>query len=168
VYGFIRQSGGNIRILSTPGKGTNVRFIVPMTDPARPPQPARQRHRHADTSRLVLLVEDEPEVRKVIRQQLTELGYPVLEAANGLEAGPCSKPSRTSPARLRHRDARPRRRELAARPASCARAAHPADHRLRHRRPRRGTGHPDPAQTLRPRRPRRALAALDHPETPAP
>jgi CheY-like chemotaxis protein len=45
----------------------------------------------------VLLVEDEPEVRKVIRQQLTELGYPVLEAANGLEAGPCWKPSTTSP-----------------------------------------------------------------------
>ncbi len=39
VYGFIRQSGGNIRILSTPGKGTNVRFILPMTD-ARPAPPA--------------------------------------------------------------------------------------------------------------------------------
>jgi hypothetical protein len=73
-----------------------VRFIVPMTD-ARPrpppPRPAPRRQRH----RLVLLVEDEPEVRKVIRQQLTELGYPVLEAANGLEARPCSKPSTTSP-----------------------------------------------------------------------
>jgi hypothetical protein len=40
----------------------------------------------ANGNRLVLLVEDEPEVRKVIRLQLTELGYPVLEAANGLEA----------------------------------------------------------------------------------
>ena len=91
VYGFIRQSGGNIRILSTPGAGTSVRFIVPMTAPPAPAaSPARQTTTitttTTDTSRLVLLVEDEPEVRKVIRQQLTELGYPVLEAANGLEA----------------------------------------------------------------------------------
>jgi PAS domain S-box-containing protein len=88
VYGFIRQSGGNIRILSTPGKGTNVRFIVPMTDA---PAPAQATASHPATSisnenRLVLLVEDEPEVRKVIRQQLTELGYPVLEAGNGIDA----------------------------------------------------------------------------------
>lgn len=88
VYGFIRQSGGNIRILSTPGKGTNVRFIVPMTAaPAvRPAAPPPETIDLAAESRLVLLVEDEPEVRKVIRQQLTELGFPVIEAANGFEA----------------------------------------------------------------------------------
>lgn len=88
VYGFIRQSGGNIRILSTPGKGTNVRFIVPMTDTpaAAPAVPPPETIDLAAESRLVLLVEDEPEVRKVIRQQLTELGFPVIEAANGFEA----------------------------------------------------------------------------------
>ena len=88
VYGFIRQSGGNIRILSTPGKGTNVRFILPMTDarPAPPAPLAPAPPPAVNGSRLVLLVEDEPEVRKVIRLQLTELGYPVVEAANGLEA----------------------------------------------------------------------------------
>ncbi|MEN9427837.1 MAG: hypothetical protein RLZZ220_2186 [Pseudomonadota bacterium] len=88
VYGFIRQSGGNIRILSTPGKGTNVRFILPMTDarPAPPAPVAEAPPVTANGNRLVLLVEDEPEVRKVIRLQLTELGHPVLEAANGLEA----------------------------------------------------------------------------------
>ena len=88
VYGFIRQSGGNIRILSTPGKGTNVRFIVPMTDaPTATPAPPRGAPALEGTDcRLTLLVEDEPEVRKVIRQQLTELGFPVIEASNGLEA----------------------------------------------------------------------------------
>jgi PAS domain S-box-containing protein len=88
VYGFIRQSGGNIRILSTPGKGTNVRFIVPMTDApsATPAAPAPESIDLAAESRLVLLVEDEPEVRKVLRQQLTELGFPVIEAGNGFEA----------------------------------------------------------------------------------
>ncbi|KAB2965432.1 PAS-domain containing protein [Zoogloea sp.] len=88
VYGFIRQSGGNIRILSAPGKGTNVRFIVPMTDapPATPAPPRHAAARDGNEQRLTLLVEDEPEVRKVIRQQLTELGFPVIEASNGLEA----------------------------------------------------------------------------------
>jgi PAS domain S-box-containing protein len=88
VYGFVRQSGGNIRILSTPGEGTNVRFVLPMSPPAgaapvRAPRPsATTRAVHGP----VLLVEDEPEVRKVIRMQLTALGYPVLEAENGQEA----------------------------------------------------------------------------------
>ena len=88
VYGFIRQSGGNIRILSTPGKGSNVRFIVPMSAPPGPPpataHPAGGNAGNA--ARLALLVEDEPEVRKVIRQQLTELGFPVIEASNAFEA----------------------------------------------------------------------------------
>ncbi len=88
VYGFIRQSGGNIRIVSTPGRGTNVRFILPTTDaPATTPAaPQPETIDLAAERRLVLLVEDEPEVRKVIRQQLTELGFPVIEAANGIEA----------------------------------------------------------------------------------
>ena len=88
VYGFVRQSGGNIRILSTPGKGTNVRFVLPMTQPAAsPPSPqAAAQPLPAYEGGPVLLVEDEPEVRKVIRMQLTELGYPVIEAGDGVEA----------------------------------------------------------------------------------
>jgi CheY-like chemotaxis protein len=88
VYGFVRQSGGNIRILSTPGKGTSVRFVLPIAvaqTPAKPP-PATGRAGHAAPHGPVLLVEDEPEVRKVIRMQLTSLGHPVIEASNGVEA----------------------------------------------------------------------------------
>jgi CheY-like chemotaxis protein len=88
VYGFVRQSGGNIRIHSTPGEGTSVRFVLPATSaPAEAAAPAAT---GAKAGRLhgrpVLLVEDEPEVRKVIRLQLTALGHPVIEAANGVEA----------------------------------------------------------------------------------
>jgi PAS domain S-box-containing protein len=88
VYGFVRQSGGNVRIVSTPGKGTNVRFVLPMTAaPAAAPiltdrAPAGAPFRDGP----VLLVEDEPEVRKVIRMQLTALGHPVIEACDGVEA----------------------------------------------------------------------------------
>ena len=88
VYGFVRQSGGNIRVKSLPGEGTTVTFVLPRTD-AVAPDPAELRH-GADThdvqKGLVLLVEDEPEVRRVIRLQLSALGYPVLEASNGPEA----------------------------------------------------------------------------------
>ena len=88
VYGFVRQSGGNIRILSTPGRGTHVRFVLPtaaaaVTAPERA-TPATARARALDGP--VLLVEDEPEVRKVVRMQLTSLGHVVIEAADGVEA----------------------------------------------------------------------------------
>ncbi len=88
VYGFVRQSGGNIRILSTPDKGTSVRFVLPV---AQPTSPTGTRVKPTITrcpqiSGPVLLVEDEPEVRKVIRMQLTTLGFAVLEAADGVEA----------------------------------------------------------------------------------
>lgn len=88
VYGFVRQSGGNIRILSTPGRGTHVRFVLPtaaaaVTAPERA-APATARARALDGP--VLLVEDEPEVRKVVRMQLTSLGHVVIEAADGVEA----------------------------------------------------------------------------------
>ncbi|WEN41332.1 Sensor kinase CckA [Thauera sp. GDN1] len=88
VYGFVRQSGGNVRIRSTPGLGTHVRFVLPVADPhersAAPLHigPALQPALDGP----VLLVEDEPEVRKVLRMQLTGLGYPVIEAADGVEA----------------------------------------------------------------------------------
>jgi PAS domain S-box-containing protein len=88
VYGFARQSGGNIRILSTPGKGTSVRFVLPAAQPAAAAAVGSERTagRGARATGPVLLVEDEPEVRKVIRMQLATLGYAVIEAADGVEA----------------------------------------------------------------------------------
>ena len=88
VYGFVRQSGGNIRILSTPGSGTNVRFVLPKAEPPAPavtPAP-RARSGTAGGGGLVLLVEDEAEIRRILRLQLGELGYPVIEATNGVDA----------------------------------------------------------------------------------
>ncbi|HPR06703.1 MAG TPA: ATP-binding protein, partial [Denitromonas sp.] len=88
VYGFVRQSGGNIRVRSTLGKGSTVTFVLPRTDPpAAATDDIRANVAEASTARPpVLLVEDEPEVRKIIRMQLTELGYPVLETDNGAAA----------------------------------------------------------------------------------
>ena len=87
VYGFVRQSGGNIRILSTPGNGTNVRFVLPKAEaPSPAPAPAARTRVPVASGRLVLLVEDEAEIRRIVRLQLGELGYPVIEAASGIDA----------------------------------------------------------------------------------
>ena len=88
VYGFVRQSGGNIRIRSTPGCGTTVTFVLPraeaLADAGREDDTAGAAH--SPPKGPVLLVEDEPEVRRIIRLELAALGYPVLEAGDGPEA----------------------------------------------------------------------------------
>jgi CheY-like chemotaxis protein len=88
VYGFVKQSGGGIRIASTPGQGSTVSLLLPaIVDAAATlddtPLPASLGGRGGG---LVLLVEDDPDVRRIVRMQLTDLGHPVLEAENGPEA----------------------------------------------------------------------------------
>ncbi len=82
VYGFARQSSGQVRIHSTPGVGTTVRLYVPVADVAMeaadgPVGPAPP----AGDGQTVLLVEDEASVRLLIGEVLQELGYAVVEAA---------------------------------------------------------------------------------------
>ncbi len=89
VYGFTRQSGGAIRFASRPGKGTTVSLYLPCaavgsteTVPVRASLPSPPDL----TGHLVLLVEDDPDVRKVVRNQLASFGCLILEAENGHEA----------------------------------------------------------------------------------
>ena len=88
VYGFVKQSGGSAKISSSPGKGTSVTLLLPgmRGDDAVLDLPETSDNLRSDTEKLVLLVEDDPDVRKIVRRQLTDLGYPVLEAENGPEA----------------------------------------------------------------------------------
>jgi PAS domain S-box-containing protein len=99
VYGFVRQSGGNIRLLSTLGQGTHVRFVLPCCpaatptacdeNPAHSPPPMAHFCKAPQTpwpAGPVLLVEDDPQVRKVIRMQLVGLGCGVIEAEEAKEA----------------------------------------------------------------------------------
>lgn len=88
VYGFIRQSGGAVEIDSAPGRGTVVSLWVPVAPgEARPPaQEPQQASGPLAEQALALLVEDDPEVRKVVRRTLIGLGFAVLEAENGSEA----------------------------------------------------------------------------------
>ncbi|OWW18634.1 PAS-domain containing protein [Noviherbaspirillum denitrificans] len=87
VYGFAQQSGGALRIRSAPGEGAVVSLLLPATEkvpaPTAEPDAVSTRSR---TSPLVLLVEDDADVRQVVRRQLVDLGYMVVEAADGREA----------------------------------------------------------------------------------
>jgi len=86
VYGFVKQSGGGIRIRSRQAVGTSIALVLPCAHGGK--------HAFDDVEtmpvdlngRLVLLVDDDPEVRKIVRMQLSSLGCSVLEAEGGAEA----------------------------------------------------------------------------------
>ncbi|HYD60962.1 MAG TPA: PAS-domain containing protein [Noviherbaspirillum sp.] len=87
VYGFAQQSGGALRIRSAPGEGAAVSLLLPATEkPSMPAAEPALTSSRARTSPLVLLVEDDADVRQVVRRQLLDLGYTVVEAADGREA----------------------------------------------------------------------------------
>ena len=87
IYGFAKQSGGGIMVRSEPDKGT----VMSLALPAHHETPEEQAPYNTETvisrsGQLVLLVEDDPDVRQVIRNQLLDLGHPVLEADNAAHA----------------------------------------------------------------------------------
>ena len=88
VHDFVKQSGGAIRIESQLGQGTTVSLWLPACEAGDelplPTEPAEDVAR-ADQG-LALLVDDDQEVRKVVRRSLLELGFAVIEAADGTEA----------------------------------------------------------------------------------
>ncbi len=86
AHGFARQAGGALRIRSAPGQGSTVLLVLPRCHPEAEEPLADGALPVAAGGQLVLLVEDDAEVRRVVRQQLVALGYPVLEADNGAQA----------------------------------------------------------------------------------
>jgi signal transduction histidine kinase/ActR/RegA family two-component response regulator len=90
VFGFAKQSGGHVKIYSEPGQGTTVKMYLPRyigsdravnAIPAPSPEiPAGRREE------IILVVEDEPDVRQVSAEALRELGYTVVHAGTPGEA----------------------------------------------------------------------------------
>ncbi len=89
VFGFVKQSGGHIRIYSEVGIGTTIRLYLPRaasaaSAPADPPTvevlPA------AESGEVILLVEDDADVRESVVVNLRRFGYQVLVASDGPEA----------------------------------------------------------------------------------
>ncbi len=86
IYGFVQQSGGHVRLRSEAGHGTTVAVYLPRHFGAAMPQMESDRIAKssiAAVSAVVLLVEDEPDVRMVVREILSDLGCTVLEAETG-------------------------------------------------------------------------------------
>jgi PAS domain S-box-containing protein len=88
VYGFVKQSGGHIKVYSEPGHGTTLRVYLPRyaekqaTEPAPPEAPL-----DADrTGEVILVVEDDPDVRKLVLGMVESLGYHTISAVDGPSA----------------------------------------------------------------------------------
>jgi signal transduction histidine kinase/ActR/RegA family two-component response regulator len=90
VHGFVRQSGGHVKIYSELGIGTTVKIYLPRSFAAqetaevyiRPPaEPPR-----ANGEEIILVVEDEERVRQLSVETLRELGYTVVQASDGAQA----------------------------------------------------------------------------------
>jgi PAS domain S-box-containing protein len=99
IYGFVRQSGGQVRIYSEVGHGTTVCLYLPRyyggsaeAEPAGEPASAAP----AAEGETVLIVDDEPTVRMLVVEVLEELGYTAIEAADG----PAGLAILQSPARI--------------------------------------------------------------------
>lgn len=90
VYGYARQSKGHVHIDSRTGQGTTIRFYMrrhagtPISGEAAP-SGANSRSGRGET---ILVVEDEPAVRQLIVELLSEAGYRTLEAVDGASAIP--------------------------------------------------------------------------------
>jgi CheY-like chemotaxis protein len=88
VYGFIKQSGGHVKIYSEVGEGTTVKLYLPRY---RGPETAhdgddKTRELPRGRAETVLVVEDDPDVRDYSIEMITDLGYTVLSAGDGASA----------------------------------------------------------------------------------
>jgi CheY-like chemotaxis protein len=86
VYGFAKQSEGQVRIHSTPGHGTSVKLFLPVAQYGIVGEDDAPAPIHHGDGQTVLLVEDDESVRLLVREVLSELGYKAVEAAEAQSA----------------------------------------------------------------------------------
>jgi PAS domain S-box-containing protein len=87
VYGIVKQSNGNIWVYSEQGKGTTFKIYLPLAGKEKSGQRAKTlMQTELEGSEVILVVEDDPSVRKIAVKNLTRYGYNVLSAATPAEA----------------------------------------------------------------------------------
>src|SRR5579885_2218982 len=87
VYGFVKQSGGHIKLYSEPGQGTTAKIYLPRISDGRMPAPSKEWAQATPAGNETLLfVEDDPGVRAYTADTLRDLGFDVVEAADATTA----------------------------------------------------------------------------------
>jgi PAS domain S-box-containing protein len=87
VFGFVKQSGGHIKIYSEEGHGTSVKMYLPRaTGMSQTAAEAQMPSTLVGGNEVILVVEDDALVRKYVMTQIASLGYATLEAADAAEA----------------------------------------------------------------------------------
>ncbi|MFQ6160868.1 MULTISPECIES: PAS domain S-box protein [Sinorhizobium] len=91
VYGFVKQSGGQIRLYSEPDRGTSVRLFLPAAQGENQSAQAGASEEEAlepmpRGHETILVVEDDARVRRVVVARLRDAGYSVIEAEAGTQA----------------------------------------------------------------------------------
>jgi two-component system CheB/CheR fusion protein len=87
VYGFAKQSGGTVKIASEPGRGTTVSLYLPLAGhQVQTVALSAASVTPSASPRTILVVEDETDVRRIVRRQLESLGHRVLAAEAATEA----------------------------------------------------------------------------------
>ena len=99
VYGIVKQSGGYVWVYSEPGGGATFKIYLPRVDePVEAQDVQRVAPRVAGGRETVLVAEDDPSVREIVAQVLTQKGYHVLVAPDGQAA---LKMARAEPGEIR-------------------------------------------------------------------
>ena len=88
VFGFVKQSGGHIKLYSEAGQGTTVKIYLPRSNSTAAFDESDEKtiESRGSSSETILVVEDDADVRLYSTESLRELGFSVLEADNGLSA----------------------------------------------------------------------------------
>jgi len=86
VFGWVKQSGGHIKIYSELGHGTTIKLYLPRAESEFEAKPAVTNHGTPKGDETILVVEDNPNVRKTVIRQLHDLGYQTIDAESGAKA----------------------------------------------------------------------------------
>jgi len=86
VYGFVKQSGGHVKIYSEPGQGTTVRLYLPRSREEEDVEVEFDAGPATGGTETILVVEDDEDVRGTVIDMLTDLGYRVLKAKEAQSA----------------------------------------------------------------------------------
>ncbi|MER8695693.1 CHASE3 domain-containing protein [Mesorhizobium opportunistum] len=87
VFGFVKQSGGHVKIYSERDQGTTIRIYLPrFFGPEEPAIPAERGDSTAKVTETILVVEDDAQVRTATTDAMRELGYEVIDVGSGQEA----------------------------------------------------------------------------------